>query len=139
MNFGIGVRQLWLASAIVALVGCTEWGVQHVEPPSRIQVSPERLTLFMPSEAGDEAAFPSSAKPTVRVLDVSGQEMTGGAAEIRWDSSMPGVATIDAQGRISAVATGSATIRWATVVDPILLATMSVTVLDAGGANVEVR
>lgn len=139
MNFGIGVRQFWLTLAIVALAGCSEWGVQHVEQPSRIQVSPDHVTLFMPNEAGDEEAFPSSALPTVTVLDAQGQAMTGEVAALRWDSSAPGVATIDAQGRISAIATGSATIRWVSVVESKRLATMSVTVLDAGGASVTVR
>lgn len=139
MNFGIGVRQFWLTLAIVAVAGCSEWGVQHVEQPSRINVSPEHLTLFLPNEAGDEEVFPSSAKPSVTVLDARGQAMTGRAAELRWDSSAPGVAPIDAQGRISAIAAGNATIRWVSVVEPKRLATMSVTVLDAGGASVTVR
>ena len=139
MNIGICVRQFWLTLAVVAIAGCSDWGIQHVEQPSRIQVSPDHLMLFMPNEAGDEEGFPSSGKPTVTVLDARGQAMTGRTAELRGDSSAPDVATIDAQGRISAVATGSATIRWVSVVGPKRLATMSVTVLDAGGASVTVR
>jgi len=139
MKFSSGMRLFCLTWATLVAAGCSEVGVQHVPVPSRIQVSPENVTIYLANEGGNEELFPSSAQLSARVFDSAGGLLSGDAAKVSWDPLDTAVAQVDAAGRVTAVGTGSATIRSMAVGEPSLQATVSVTVLDAGRADVVVR
>ena len=66
--------------------------------PAEVEVTPDEVTL---------AALGSTATLTARVLDAQGNEISGEA--VSWSSRFPDVATVDAQGVVTAVANGRAT------------------------------
>lgn len=139
MTFRIGSRILCLAAAWALVAGCSEFGVQHVAEPTTLSVSPDRLTLYLPGEEGDEESFPSSSQVQVRVIDEAGNPMTGSFRDVRWEVSDPGVVSVDAAGRLTALSTGSATVRATSIAKASLEATMSVSVRDAGRADMVVK
>jgi uncharacterized protein YjdB len=63
-----------------------------------VQVAPAALSVLVGA----------TAPLTVRTLDAEGQELTG--RTVVWSTSSPGVAAVDASGRVTGVGTGSATI-----------------------------
>ncbi|MNT51981.1 Bacterial Ig-like domain (group 2) [compost metagenome] len=93
----------------------------------------------MKGEDGNEVQFPSSAVLSVQVLASNGTPFLGKAAEVRWGVSDEAIAQVDAQGRLSAVATGSTMVVATSVSKAAVQATASVTVLDAGQADVVVK
>ena len=66
--------------------------------PAEVEVTPDEVTL---------AALGNTATLTARVLDAQGNEISGEA--VSWSSRFPDVATVDAQGVVTAVANGRAT------------------------------
>ena len=66
--------------------------------PAEVEVTPDEVTL---------AALGNTATLTARVLDARGNEISGEA--VSWSSNFPEVATVDAQGVVTAVANGRAT------------------------------
>ena len=64
-----------------------------------VEVTPSEVTL---------AALGNTATLTARVLDAQGNEISGEA--VSWSSNFPEVATVDAQGVVTAVANGRATV-----------------------------
>ena len=67
--------------------------------PDRVEVTPREVTL---------AALGNTATLTARVLDAQGNEISGEA--VSWSSVYPEVATVDAAGRVTAIANGRATV-----------------------------
>ena len=67
--------------------------------PAEVEVTPDEVTL---------AALGNTATLTARVLDAQGNEISGEA--VSWSSNFPEVATVDAQGVVTAVANGRATV-----------------------------
>ena len=72
------------------------------EPPDpvvqSVEVTPDEVTF---ASLGDTATL------TARVLDTRGNEMSG--ETVSWSSNFPDVATVDAQGVVTTVANGRAT------------------------------
>lgn len=151
MKFGTGFRLLCLVGVWGALVACSDLLIEHVSEPLAepkaepiaepvvLQVSPDRLILYLAGDQGDEELFPSSSQVEARVLDGAGLSMSGAAGEVRWDASDAQVVKVDAMGRLTALSTGSAIIRATSIASPSLEATMSVSVKDAGRADVVVK
>ena len=139
MKFSFGIRQFCLAGVMLVAVGCSEVGVQHVAAPSRIQVSPASITIYLANQEGNEELFPSSAQLVARVFDSAGGPLDGEVAKVSWEPLDTVVAKVDAAGRVTSVGAGITTVRSTLIAAPLLQATVSVTVLDAGRANVVVR
>ena len=139
MHFAMKLRFVFLSLLTVTTSGCDLYGVQHVEEPSRVVLAKEHLVLFMGADQGDEVQFPSSAQLSAQVLGTTDAPLSGHSAEVRWQSTDAAIASVDASGKVSAVATGSATLIATSVAKPAAVATMSVSVLDQGLADVVVR
>ncbi|MNK84087.1 Bacterial Ig-like domain (group 2) [compost metagenome] len=139
MTFGFGFRLICLVGAWGIVSACSDMAVQHVAEPSVLQISPDHITLYMPGEQGDEEHYPSSSQVTARILDEAGTPMLGAAGEVRWETSDPQVVKVEVTGRLTALATGSATIRATAIARTSLGATMSVLVRDVGRADVVVK
>ena len=71
--------------------------------PAQVVVTPDEVTF---ASLGDTAAL------TARVLDARGNEISGEA--VSWSSVSPEVATVDAAGKVTAVANGIATVTAST-------------------------
>lgn len=121
------------------MAACTAVGVQHDAAPSVLRVSPDYLTLYVPGEEGSEERFPSSSTVTASVLDVAGNILSRDPLQVRWEVSDRRVVSVEPSGRLTALATGTVTVRAATSAKNALEATMSVSVLDRGGAEVVVK
>lgn len=139
MTLWFDIRILGLTGVVVALAACSDVTVQHVAEPAHLQVLPERVTLYLAADQGDEDRFPSTVRLTAQVRDLAGSLLEGNAAELRWESLASEVASVDMAGRVAAKATGSAMVRVTTVSKPAIQATVSVTVEDAGSADVVVK
>ncbi|MNX68655.1 hypothetical protein D3C86_998470 [compost metagenome] len=139
MTFGSSFRLLCFACAWAAVTACSDVAVQNVVEPAVLQVSPEHLRLYLAGDQGDEKRYPSSSQASARVLDGAGAPMSGAAGEVRWEVSDPLLVKVDAMGRLTALATGSATLRATSIARPSLEATMSVSVRDVGAADVVVK
>lgn len=139
MTFSIGIRLLCLTAVWAFMTACIAVGVQHDAAPSVLRVSPDYLTLYVPGEEGSEERFPSSSTVTASVLDVAGNILSRDPLQVRWEVSDRRVVSVEPSGRLTALATGTVTVRAATSAKNALEATMSVSVLDRGGAEVVVK
>lgn len=88
----------WLSAILLAAVACD--GGTSPSPPARVIVSPDVKLLVEPG-----ATFRFEA----RVTDVRGSAISG--AEVAWSVADPSVATVDATGQATAVATGTTEVR----------------------------
>ncbi|GEM_PF-2372292 len=144
MNLGRNTRHLFIAVAMFSspgcdLVGVTEHDSPHIEGPSQLRLSSDRVTLYLAADGGNEDHFPSSRSLSARVLDAADNALEEKAGEVQWLSSDEAIAVVNASGLVRTVATGSVTLTASSVLKPSVRATASVTVLDAGHANVVVR
>jgi len=90
-------------------------------------------------EAEDEAAglYPSAIRFSVKAKgegDGSPQ-----AEALHWESSAPGVASVDAEGNVRAIATGSTVVTLRMRDDSAIEATASVLVKDGGRVDVVIE
>ena len=87
--------------ALLALGGALSCGDSGTEPPvaTTVKVSPATPAL---------TALGDTVRLKAEVLDQNGQPLPGGW--LTWTSSAPAVATVEASGRVTAAANGSATI-----------------------------
>jgi|DewCreStandDraft_2_1066082.scaffolds.fasta_scaffold00075_117 hypothetical protein len=92
-----GTRALVVAGAMVALVGCGDKSPTGPTVAS-LSVTPTDLVL----EVGETVRLNVTAK------DAGGNPVAAG--DVRWASSNPAVAQVDAQGNVTGVAPGTATI-----------------------------
>jgi hypothetical protein len=95
---------VWGASALMALslMGCSEFPTtprENGSVPTTIQVAESALVLESLSEA---------RRLTVELKDGRGRTVH---APVTWESENPGVATVDASGRVRAVSNGSTRVR----------------------------
>ena len=88
----------WLSAMLLVAVACD--GGTSPSPPVRVIVSPDTKLLV---EAGATFRF------TARVLDARYAVLPGVA--VAWEVADPTVATIDGEGRVTAVATGTTEVR----------------------------
>lgn len=139
LQLGRGSRGLLITLTTLALAGCNFFGGAHVETPVRLLLSPGHVTLYMAGDQGAEEQLPSSALVSAKVLGSGDTPLEGQAAEVRWEASDETIVQVNDQGRVTAVSTGSATIVSISAANPSLRATVSVTVQDAGRADVVVR
>ena len=139
MTFSFGSRILCISAAWVLMAACTPVGIQKGPEPTALRLSPDSLILYVPGEEGDEARFPSSSRVTLSVFDGAGNPIDGEGLELRWEVSDRQVVSVEPTGRLTALSTGTATVRAASAANNTLAATMSVSVLDRGGAEVVVK
>ncbi|MNX65919.1 Bacterial Ig-like domain (group 2) [compost metagenome] len=100
-------------------------------PRSKIEglaLSPGELVLHLAGEGEGSDVFPS--RGTLRAAPFPATA----TASLVWRSTDPAVATVNAAGMVSAVATGTTEIK--ALVDGGPAATASITVLDRGKANI---
>src|SRR5690606_15546081 len=97
-NGRVTARMTGLALIVAAAVGCeAETLTVAVDPEvSEVRVTPEATTIAV----GENETF------TVAVLDAGGTEISD--PPVTWSSTNPDVASIDDEGRVDAVAPGSA-------------------------------
>jgi hypothetical protein len=91
-----------VATALVLLAGCTDFG-DPIPPP--LQPRPASVTITAPGSASAELAVGATLHFAAVVLDDHGQVV--GEAAIGWESSAPGVASIDSTGVARGVDVGS--------------------------------
>lgn len=139
MQLGTPSRFVISALATLSASGCFFFEAPYAVQPERMLVSPSHVTLYVKGEEGNEQLFPSSAVVSVQVLDSSGKPVEGKEGEARWGVSDSAIAQVDAAGRLTAVATGSTTVVATSASKASLQATASVTVQDAGQADVVVK
>lgn len=107
--------------------------------PDHILLEPNRLTLYLRSDGGDEKAYPSSASFKVQGFGSNGENFAGLIGDLQWVALDESIIRLDASGRASSVGTGSTTVSVSSLRRPSLMATASVTVFDVGRADVVVR
>lgn len=95
--------------------------------------------LYLRTESGERDLFPSAVTLTAQVLGADNVPLQGDSSRVEWFSLEPAIATVDAAGRVQAMAVGRTDVISRSVAEPTLSATVSVTVLDAGVAEVVVR
>jgi uncharacterized protein YjdB len=95
--------------------------------------------LYVGADGGDEERFPSSLTFVAQVLNAQGKVLDEEAGVLVATSSDEAIATVDASGRITSVASGSVMLIIHAAARPSLRATASVTILDVGHAAVDVR
>ena len=88
----------WLSAILLATLACD--GGTSPSPPAYVAVSPQQKLLL---ERGSNIRFEA------RVADARGSAIAG--AEVAWSVADPSVATIDANGQATAVATGGTEVR----------------------------
>ena len=91
------------ALALVATLSCGDGAIEPLPPdpprPTTVTVTPATTQL---------AALGATVQLSAEVRDQNGQVMAGAA--VTWSSSDPSVATVDAQGLVTAAGNGTATI-----------------------------
>ncbi|WP_420636426.1 leucine-rich repeat domain-containing protein [Candidatus Palauibacter sp.] len=98
----------WRAAISLALLAILSCGESPTTVPPPPPPSPRPATLSVNPTAAELTAFGDTLHLTAEVRDQNGQVMSG--VSVTWASSSAGVATVNASGRVTAVADGVATI-----------------------------
>ena len=134
----------WLAFGLPSmLVGCALIGfpgsgdLQNPPRNSRtLSLEPSHAVLSLAADE-EEGLYPSTMRFSVKAH--GGGEASLQAEGLHWESSYPGVAVVDAEGKVRAIATGSAVVTLRTRDDALSVATASVLVTDGGRVDVHIE
>ena len=101
-------RRSLAVTMLVGMIWAAGCGDGATEPPAPTPDPPRATTVTVTPSTHELAALGVTVQLTVEVRDQNGQVMAG--ATVNWASSATAVATVDANGLVTAVANGSTSI-----------------------------
>ena len=135
----------WLALGLpVMLVGCALIGFPGSGDPldtpgnlRTIALEPSHAVLYLAADGDAVGLYPSAIRFGVKAKGEG--DAVPQAEALDWESSAPGVAAVDAEGNVRAIATGSAVVTVRTRDEAAIEATASVLVKDGGRVDVVIE
>lgn len=132
----------WLAFGLPSmLVGCALIAFPGSGDPQdtpgntrTIALEPNHAVLYLVADGEAKGLYPSTIRFSVNAHGEG--EASLQAEGLHWESSAPGVAAVDAEGNVRAIATGSAVVTVRTPGEAVSVATASVLVKDGGRVDV---